>query len=182
MIRTRVFREGKFLDVSFPAKATDIIDFQRRNYDTPPRMRIAAGLVFQPLDSDLMQAYGNVWKSLGRTEIQYHYGYHILHRLHEKRKGYVLLTRKLTDPVNLYADRYVHRIVDVLNGKTVKDFHHFNELLDQALASEYITIRFINESTPLILKSEDVKRSGPGIMKKYSIRYDRYPAAGEGRK
>ena len=173
IIHTVVIRKGEMKKISFPARATAIMDFQKKNYDSPPRMKMEGGLVFQPLDSDLMDAYGNTWRGAGRTDIQYYYSYHVLHKLYEKKKEYVILTRRLSDPVNMYADRFVGRVVDSINGGNVTDFKSFNELLDRSLKnSEFITIRFLNESIPLVMKSEDVRNSHDRVLKNYTIRYN----------
>jgi len=180
-INTVVLRNGQKKKVSFPAKATNIIDFQRKNYETPPRMRLAGGLLFQPLDSDLMEAYNNDWINSGRTEILYHYSYHVLHKLYSKKKEYVILTRRLSDPVNLYAGRFVHRMVESVNGENSDDFVSFNHLIDKNLQnSEYLVIRFVNEPMPLVLKSKDVRESHKRVLENYSVRYSQYPPGKNG--
>ena len=174
VIRTKILRNKKLMEIQFPARATSIMQYRRPNYDSPPRMRIFAGFVFQPLDANLMREFAKLWSEKNRSEIFYHYNYHVLHELYKKRSEYVILTTKLSDEVNIYSDRFLDHMVESVNDKEISDFASFSKILDDELkGSEYVVIRFVNKTIPLVLKSADVIASKDRILKKYSIPTDR---------
>ncbi len=180
-IRAEVLREGEKKSLVFPAKITHILDFQRNNYDTPPVYYLVGGLLFQPLDANLMQTYARLWASNSRTEILYRYRFYLSHALYKERKRDVIFTRRLGDRVNLYARESIHRIVESVNGEPVTDFVSFVKLADRHVAeSPYLVLRFQGESKPVVMRSSDIRAANPAILRRYSILEDRYlPAGGE---
>ncbi|MBX7058536.1 MAG: trypsin-like peptidase domain-containing protein [Leptospirales bacterium] len=173
-IQVEILRDGRRQSLQLPARRTPVINFMRKKYDLPPEYLIAGGLVFQPLDEDLMDAYGQQWSREGRVEILYRFGHFLPAQLYRERDVDVVLTRRLNDPVNLYSEAYVGGIVESVNGKSFRNFKEFAALIDEAArAQAIIVVRFIGQTTPLALRPADLRSSAPRVRARYGIRTDR---------
>lgn len=173
MIGVEIWRDGKRRHLSFPARRASIYDFQRINYDTPPDFYLTGGLLFQPLNANLFLTYARKWAAEGHSDVLYRYRYYIYHRLYRQSAIDVVLTRRLSDPMNLYADSFLHGIVESVNGTRVRDFTHFVQMIDRIITTEkFLVLRFRNRFTPLVLRTADLKTSGQ-ILRKYGIPEDR---------
>ena len=174
LITAKVFRNKKIQPVQFKAKRTNIYDYQRQEYEQPPEYYVQAGLVFQPLDGNLMKSRSQEWLSKDRSEIFYRYFYRFTSDLYKEKEGEVVLTGRLNDSINLYAGEYRDRIVKSINGKVVRNFSDFMHQFDTALSSsDQVVVRFENVNRPLVLRSLDIRSANSRIMKAYSIEKDR---------
>ena len=173
-IRAEVFRKGRRMELSFPARRSGILDYQRPNYDQRPPYYLAAGLLFQPLDADLRDTYARAWTKLGRAEIFYRYDYFLLRSINREVKRDVVLTRRLADGSNRYSDEYLHRIVLSINGKAVRDYPGFVAHMDAAVRGQGpIVLRFREEARPLVLRPSDVRAANERVRTRYGITEDR---------
>ncbi len=170
-----ILRNGKRENIKIPLKGTDVIAFQRKNYDGPPDYYTVGGLVFQPLNADLMSAYSGTWSELGRSEIFYRYNFFLRSEIYRETSGDVVLTRRLNDPINLYLDPFLHRIVESVNGEKVKSFQDFIHSVDSVVAKEkYLVIQFHDSLVPLVMRSRDVIGATPHITRRYGLPADRH--------
>ena len=175
MIQVEVWRDRKRVALEFPARRATILDFQRRNYDTPPSYYMSGGLLFQPVDANLFISYARKWAGEGNTEILYRYRYFLLHEIYRNSSIDVVLTRRISDPVNLYGDKYVNGIVDRVNGKQVRGFNQFVRLVDEAIRGQkYLILHFRGQAVPLVIRARDLKAATPRVLEKYGIPRDRY--------
>lgn len=173
-IRVRLFRQGKTLDMEFPARRAPLLDYQRKNYDHPPRYYLQAGLVFQPLDANLMGAFSQEWTARKRSEIFYSYFYRFSSNLWKEKDEEVILTTRINDPVNLYSEDYLHRMVEAVNGRRVRNFSEFASAFDTAVKSGPIVIvTFRQWNRPLVLRSSDVREANARVRQNFSLSGDR---------
>ncbi|MCB1168891.1 MAG: trypsin-like peptidase domain-containing protein [Leptospiraceae bacterium] len=170
-VKVEVLRDGKIKELSLKSRKTDVLDFQRRTYGSPPEYMLLSGYLFQPLDANLMDAMGGQWSANGDLQVLYRYHYHLFHGLYKEGGLDVVLTRRLAHPSNSYGDRYLNQVVESVNGKEVLNFRQFVELLGKAGSSEpRIVIRFIGSEIPLVLESQALKNDNPEIARRYGIR------------
>ncbi len=173
-IQAEIWRDGKRIKLDMAARITRLIEFQRRNHDTGPSYAIFAGLVFQPLDANLMETFASRWAQAGRPEIFYRYSYFLSGEIYRETEIDVVFTRRLAAQVNLYAQDFEGRIVESVNGTAVKNFREFVKLIDATLEKErYLILRFRGIPRPLVLKSADIRAAATEIPEKYGIRADR---------
>ena len=183
-IRTKVFRpnasqsneakKGEILSINLKAKRTTIFDYRRREYDKPPRYFLTGGLVFQPIDANLMATYATEWMQKERSDIFYDYFYPSRSLSAQNRQEAVVITRRLNDPINLYSGDYLNRIIATVNGKKIQTFQDLVAQLDTVIAKEEkIIIEFQNFNRPLILNSIDIRVANGRVKKSYSLRGDR---------
>lgn len=168
IITTQVLRNGIVKTIKMKARPTPAFDHMRKNYDKPPDYYIANGLLFQPLNANLMASYSASWKKY--PEILYRYNYFISGKIYKEVDQDIILTMRLGDPVNTYSGRYVNSIVYKINGKIVKNFDEFLVLFDDALnRNRNVVIEFRGQDVPLILKKNDIVISKNRIRQKYGI-------------
>ncbi|MBX7208429.1 MAG: trypsin-like peptidase domain-containing protein [Verrucomicrobiaceae bacterium] len=139
-------------------------------YNQRPRYIVYAGLVFQPMDRNLMDAH-----SIRDPLTSYVFDNYMTKKIYEERPEVIVLTNVLPDEVNTYLTGYQQSIVDEINGvkiKTLKD-------VKAALAKEderagFIKIKLLEKGRPLVLKRELAEAAHPRIMKTYNIREASY--------
>jgi len=171
-IEVQVFRAGKRLDMSFPARRASVVDFMRINYDTPPAFLVEAGHVFQPLDANLMQQYSRNWTREGRADLLYLYNHYLNAQLYKKARGFVVMTARLNDAVNLYNDRFTFQVVESVNGEKVMDFPDFASLVAKARKGRQIVIRFANANVPLVIETATLAEANARIKRAYGLQKD----------
>jgi len=161
-----VLRGGQRISVEFPLQGTWPFRMQSTSYDTAPRYLLYGGLLFQPLDRNLMDAIGNGDLRVRRTFDEF-----VERHLYLKKEEYVVLSRILPDPANADCDGLRSGIVDTINGMSIRS-------LDDAAAafaqpSKYDVIMLEGIGLPIVLKRADVLSANPRIMKNYGIASDR---------
>lgn len=179
-IELTVLRDGKELNLRFPAKKTDLFSYMRRQYENKPQYLLAGGYLFQPLNADLMQTYGKSWNQNGSTNILYKYYYSVMHGGVAGRSEEVVLTRLLADRTTLYGEAYESRVVESVNGHQVKGFSHFAGLLNES-EGPYTVIRFSGYRLPLVLEADSLDKATRRVQKKYGIQNARYIEEGGNR-
>ena len=133
-------------------------------------MSISGGLLFQPLDANLMRNYRSYWSSKGRSEIIFRYNHFFQSKIYKQLSEDVVLTRRLADKLNIYADEFLHHLVKTVNAKKITGFAHFTQLLQKTRQKEpYLVIGFHKLPYPLILRSKDLKAARARIFQRYGI-------------
>jgi S1-C subfamily serine protease len=129
--RLRVLRGGERLDLAIPMKPYRPIQRFANLYDVEPRYFVYAGLVFEPLDRELVATLGDEWSN--RTEA--HLGYEYLHRylVEPERllREVVVLVRRLTHPVNAQMAYYRYMLVENVNGRPIRSLEDLIAALDE---------------------------------------------------
>jgi hypothetical protein len=172
-IRVKVFRKNKILNLEFPAKITNVLDFQRKNYDKPPEYILYGGLLFQPLTSDLMSTYSSTWLSNNRSDILFFYYHAIQNKTNVGNKQLIIFTQLFVNSKNRYAKDYQHQILESINGIAVDNLSHMWKVLNQELQKNpRIEFRFKENKMPLIFNAEDLKKIHQEILSNYSIYKD----------
>ena len=139
-----------------------------RKYDEKPRYVMYAGLVFQPLDRNLMAAHN--MKSL---QVRYHFDSYVSSDIYKERPEVIVLTSILPDSINSYFTQFSQSIVDKVNGITVKNL---TDVLT-ALSSnddQYIVINLLGNGRPIAIEKSKVKEAQQRIQTKYNIIKDHY--------
>jgi len=164
-VRIEFLREGKAEEVEFPLKRFPYL-LQTNTYDEAPRYLIFAGLVFQPVDRNFMQAF-----SPENFRLQYLYNSFLSRHVYRDYPEMVVLSTVLNDPVNSYADEFRFQIVEEVNGLRIGGMADLAAALDQP--QEFYVIRFVGEGRPLVISSEAATEARERIMQRYSVEADR---------
>lgn len=139
-------------------------------YDQRPRYIVYAGLVFQPMDRNLMDAH-----SIREPLTNFVFDNYMTKKIYEERPEVVILTNILPDEVNTYLNGYQHNIVDEVNGVKIKTLKDVKEALGKKDEKEpFVVIKLLEKGRPLVLKRALADEAHPRIMKTYNISEDSY--------
>ncbi len=139
-------------------------------YDERPRYLVYAGLVFQPLERNLMDAH-NIQDPL----VNYIFDNFLNEKLYVERPEPVILTNVLPDEVNTYLTPYAHGVVDEINGMKITRLADVKTALAKKNGDEsFVVVRLLEVNRPLVLRRDLAEAAHPRIMQTYNIREDAY--------
>jgi S1-C subfamily serine protease len=168
VIKLKIWRQNKSIDTKVTLKRFLPYLIAAKKYDEKPRYIMFSGLVFQPLDRNLMAAH--VMKNL---QVRYHFDSYVSADIYKDRPEVIVLTSILPDSINSYFSNFKHSIVDEVNGvkvKTLKDVHN-------ALAKDkddYIIISLLGNGRPIVIQRAKVEAAQKRIQEKYNVIKDHY--------
>jgi S1-C subfamily serine protease len=135
---------------------------QGHSYDVRPRYVVYAGLLFQPLNLELVDAY-----QPQDLRLRHFFDYFVLEQIYLEHPEVIVLTNILPDPINTYLSPYRGAIVDEINGQKV----HTMEELAKALSEtpDRFVIKMIGDGPPLVLDPKQVEAARERIKKRYNV-------------
>ena len=139
-----------------------------RKYDEKPRYVMYAGLVFQPLDRNLMAAH-----NMKGLQVRYHFDSYVSADIYKERPEVIVLTSILPDSINSYFTQFSQSIVDKVNGIKVKNLTDVHTALSSN-DDQYIVINLLGNGRPIVIEKSKVKEAQQRIQTKYNIIKDHY--------
>jgi hypothetical protein len=135
---------------------------QGHSYDVRPRYVLYGGLLFQPLNLDLVEAYRPT-----DLRLRHFFEYFVLEQLYLQHPDVIVLTNILPDPINTYLAPYRGGIVDEINGQKIR---RLNELANAfAGNADRFVIRMIGDGPPLVLDRNRVESARERIKARYNV-------------
>lgn len=162
-----LLRKGEVMQTEASMAPLTSIKVLSRRYDELPRYVVFGGLVFQPLNFNVVQEHqvpsGNITVELDRFT-----------RGGEsaRKQDLVLLTRSLPDEVNARLTDVGRGIVTKVNGVEVLGLEHLHSLLYPAEGQsrpEYTVIELADASRPLVIDNAVVDAANARIAERYNI-------------
>ena len=135
---------------------------QGHSYDVRPRYVLYGGLLFQPLNLDMLEAYRTT-----DLRLRHFFEYFILDQIYLQHPDVIVLSNILPDPINTYLAPYRGGIVDEVNGKKMRTLDDLANALAQA--PEHIVIRMIGDGPPLVLDRAKVESARERIKTRYNV-------------
>ena len=135
---------------------------QGHSYDVRPRYVLYGGLLFQPLNLDLLEANRST-----DLRLRHFFEYFILEQLYLQHPDVIVLANILPDPINTYLAPYRGGIVDEINGKKIRTLDDLANSF--AEAPERIVIRMIGDGPPLVLDRNKVEAARERIKTRYNV-------------
>ena len=163
-VAVRFKRDGGWNDVEVTLKPLHWSRMYAVEYEKNPRYLVFAGLVFQPLDTNLFAAQKFNDVTLRRLYTDY-----VPKGLFQKHKDIVVLTSIESDPVTSQLGDYAGFAVDKINGTPVKDLAHANELLHPATQPEFHVIELFGANRPIVIPSAKVEAANKRVQENYGI-------------
>ncbi|MDP3851947.1 MAG: trypsin-like peptidase domain-containing protein [Luteolibacter sp.] len=163
-VAARFLRDGGWNDVEIALKPLPWSRMYSIQYEKKPRYMVFAGLVFQPLDTNLFATskFNNV--TVRRLFTDY-----VPKGLFQKHRDIVVLTRIESDPVTSQLNDFAGQAVDKINGVEVTDFKQAFELLHPEKAPEFHVIELFGASRPIVIPSAAVGEANERVAKNYGI-------------
>ena len=133
-------------------------------YEQKPRYMVFAGLVFQPLDTNLFASakFDNV--TLRRLYTDY-----VPKGLFQNHKDIVVLTRVESDPVTSQLGNFAGYAVNKINGVAVTDLQQAYALLHPLVIPEFYLIELFDANRPLVIPSAMVTEANQRVANNYDI-------------
>ena len=168
VIDLKIWRDKEEIETKVTLKRFLPYLIAARKYDEKPRYVMYAGLVFQPLDRNLMAAHN--MKSL---QVRYHFDSYVSSDIYKERPEVIVLTSILPDSINSYFTQFSQSIVDKVNGIKVKNLSDVHTALSTNEA-QYIVINLLGSGRPIVIEKSKVKEAQQRIQTKYNIIKDHY--------
>ncbi len=169
-VKLDILRDGKKETIEITLKRFLPYLTMGEQYNQRPRYVLYAGLLFQPMNRNLMEAH-----SIRDPLVNYVFDNYLSKDLYKERPEVVLLTAILPDEVNSYLQGFQHSIVDEVNGVKIKTLKDVAEALKQKEGDgKFVVIKLLEKNRPLVLKRELADAAHPHIMQTYQVKEDAY--------
>ncbi len=163
-VAVRFLRDAAPQDVEITLKPLPWSRMYAIEYEKTPRYIVFAGLVFQPLDTNLFSA-----AKFDDVTVRRLYNDYVPKGLFQKYRDIVLLTRVESDPVTSHLGDFAGFAVNKINGVEVTDFQQAYDLLHPKIVPEFHVIELFDASRPIIIPSASVNDANQRVAKNYGI-------------
>ncbi len=133
-------------------------------YEKRPRYLVFAGLVFQPLDTNLFAT-----AKFDDVTVRRLYTDYVPKALFRERGDIVVLTRVESDPVNSRLASFTGYAVQKINGVEITGLKHAHDLLYSEEPPEYHVIELFGASRPLVIPAAEVEEANRRISANYGM-------------
>jgi len=161
-VRLKVLRERQLLEVELTLKnfphRLNAISFR----ENAPFVSYA-GLVFQPVDQNLINALRPA-----NLRLNFLFNSYLPDALYKKFPQLITLSTILPDPVNTYAGDFRFGIVESINNQPITDLASVKAAFESP--GDFTVIRFVGDGRPLVLKKKAVEEATPRIRMRYNLR------------
>ena len=161
-VKFEIWRDKQLVHAS--VKLDNVLPFlvQGHRYDIRPRYVVYGGLIFQPLNLDMLEAYQPT-----DLRIRHFFDYFVVEQLYLEHPDVVVLTNILPDPINTYLAPYRGAIVDEVNGKKIKTMDDLANSL--AGPADRFVVKMIGDGPPLVLDTKQVEAARDRIKSRYNV-------------
>jgi S1-C subfamily serine protease len=160
-IRVELLRNRELLEVEIPLKPFPFLLMGNSYRDEPPFVTFG-GLVFQPVDRDLIDAFNP-----GDFRLRFLFNTFLVDHIYRERPELIVLSSILADEINSHANEFRFQILDTINGETVRNLADVARLL--AEPAEFYVFRFLGDGRPLVLEASEVEKATDRINDRYRV-------------
>lgn len=167
VLKFNILRKGVRKEVQVKLAPLPGSNITENEYDRMPRYVQFAGLVFQPLQRNVVVAH-----RLSPVNFIVEMDDFLRRGGATKKQDVVLLTKVLKDEVNARFSDFGTRIVTKVNGEEVKGLDHLYSLLYPEEGKErppYVVIEFKGASRPFVVESAALPAAAERISAGYNI-------------
>ncbi|MDB6078478.1 MAG: 2-alkenal reductase, partial [Akkermansiaceae bacterium] len=133
-------------------------------YEKKPRYIVFAGLVFQPLDTNLFAT-----AKFDDVNVRRLYADYVPKGLFMKQEDIVVLTRVENDAINSQLGDFTGQAVEKINGTVVTSLKQVNELLHPQEMPEFFVIELYGGGRPIVIPGKEVQAADKRVRETYSI-------------
>lgn len=161
-VKMDVLRDKKPLAVTIKLYKPWPYSVLGHSYNVRPRYIVYGGLLFQPLNLDMLEAYRTA-----DLRVRHFFEYFVQDELYLQHPDVIVLSNVLPDPINTYLASYRGGIVDEVNGRKIRTL---DELADAfAQSPERLVIRMIGDGPPLVLNRSQIEAARERIKTRYNV-------------
>ena len=157
-VAIRFLRDGSWNDVEVALKPIPPSRMYAVQYEKKPRYVVFAGLVFQPLDTNLFAT-----SKFKDVTVRRLYSDYVSKGIFQEKKDIVILTRMEADSVTSRIGNFTGLAVDKINGLPVRDLKHAHEMLYAENPPEFHVIELYGANRPIIIPSAKVEEANQRV-------------------
>ncbi|MFN2540544.1 MAG: trypsin-like peptidase domain-containing protein [Chthoniobacterales bacterium] len=161
-VKFDVWRDKQPLSVTVALSTVWPYLIQGHSYDVRPRYVLYGGLLFQPLNLDLVEAY-----QPSDLRLRHFFDYFVLEQIYLEHPDVIVVTNILPDPINTYLSAYRGSIVDQINGRKIRTLDELAAVL--AEPAEHFVFKMIGDGPPLVLDPKQVEGARERIKTRYNV-------------
>lgn len=161
-VKLNIWRDKQPMTVTVELNTVWPYLIQGHRYDVRPRYVVYAGLLFQPLNLDLIEAYQPT-----DLRIRHFFDYFVLDQIYLEHPDVIVLTNILLDPINTYLAAYRGGIVDEINGKKIRTLQDLAKAFSET--PDRFVVKMIGEGPPLVLDPKQVEAARERIKTRYNV-------------
>ena len=161
-VKFDILRDKQAMTVSIKLYTPWPYRIQGHSYDVHPRYILYGGLLFQPLNLDLLEDYRST-----DLRLRHFFEYFVLEQLYLQHPDVIVLTNILPDPINTYLAAYRGGIVDEINGRKIRTLDELANAFSET--PDHFVIRMIGDGPPLVLDRNKVETARERIATRYNV-------------
>ncbi len=163
-VRIRYLRDGSWNDVDVTLKPLPPSRMYSVQYEKNPRYVVFAGLVFQPLDTNLFAT-----SKFSDITVRRLYTDYISKGIFQEKEDIVILTQIETDPVTSRMSDFTGLAVDTVNGQPLRNLKQLHEILYAEDPPEFHVIELYGANRPIVIPSAEVSNANQRVQANYGI-------------
>ena len=173
-LQLKVWRNKQAVDVEIELKRLQAYLMNAQNYEKRPEYVMYAGLVFQPLDLNMMSAH-----NINNPRVRYYFNYYATNELFKDHPQVIILTQVLPDSINTHVKDYVHSVVEEINGVPIKTLRDVETALAKEPEGDHVIVKLEGEGRPIVFEKKLVPDAQARIKRKYEVKSDSFVTDGQ---
>jgi S1-C subfamily serine protease len=173
-LKLRVLRDGERKEIRVPLVAHPGTNRYASQYDVLPRYYIYAGLVFEPLNVEMLETTGRDWVVSADKRLVQEQIFRPLSDPKALLREPVVLLRRLDDPVNINIAWYRNQLVTRANGKEIDSLGGLIEAIESNKSPFHI-LELGEPGRFIVLDRKGADDASAKILERYGVAKDRNP-------
>ncbi|MCG6928272.1 MAG: trypsin-like peptidase domain-containing protein [Acidobacteria bacterium] len=171
-VRFSVWRSGREVQLTATARRVARYDRMRNRYDVAPRYVVHAGLVFMPLEAELLKMFGRNWAQNANRDLVWHQLFREAEQPEEADREVIVLVRVLRHAVNSRMSFAGPVAVEAINGLPIRSLEDVVTAFDSG-DGRFDEIVFEGYAGIEALDREKARAAHEEILRQYAITHDR---------
>ncbi|MGJ8632884.1 MAG: trypsin-like peptidase domain-containing protein [Luteolibacter sp.] len=164
IVTVRFLRDGTWNDVDVTLKPLHPSRMYAIQYEKRPRYIVFAGLVLQPLDTNLFAT-----SKFKDVTVRRLYTDYVAKGIFQEKEDIVILTQIEQDSVTSRIDNFTGLAVEKINGNPIRSLSQAYELLYPENPPEFHVIELYGASRPIVIPSSEVEGANLRVQQNYGI-------------
>jgi hypothetical protein len=171
-VRMAVWRDGREQLLTAPSRRIDRLENRRNRYGVAPRYVVYAGLVFMPLDTELLKTFGRGWAQSADRNLVWHHLFREAEQPETADREVVVLLRILRHAANAQLTFSGPVVVESINGVTLRSLGDVVTAFERN-QERFHRLEFEGTSGIEALDRAKADAAHPEILRQYAISRDR---------
>ncbi|HKQ62268.1 MAG TPA: trypsin-like peptidase domain-containing protein [Candidatus Polarisedimenticolaceae bacterium] len=171
-VALRVLRERARLELTVTLRGYAPLSRDGNVYDRLPRYFIYAGLIFEPLDLEMIKTFGEDWYASGDRVVLHEFLLRPLAQPELLGQERVILLGRLDHPVNANLAWFRNQVVERVNGRPVGSLDELIEAIESNRGA-FQVIEFADYRRFAVLDRAQAEQANAAILERYGVARDR---------